>query len=61
MDSLWSDLFPEERNRLVRLLVMRIEVYDTAIDLVLKTKGLTSLAAELAGLTNESLQRKALR
>jgi len=59
MDSLWNDLFPEERNRLARLLVKKVEVFDHAIDLVLKTKGLTALAAELAGLTSESMQRKA--
>jgi site-specific DNA recombinase len=51
MEGFWEDLFPVERNRLIRLLVEKVELRETGIDLELKTQGLTTLIAELAGLT----------
>lgn len=59
LESLWNELFPEERNRLVRLLVKKVVIFDYGVDLELKTKGLTSLASELAGLTSATIVRKA--
>jgi phage head maturation protease len=35
--------FPGERNRLIRLLVEKLEVRETGIDMELKTNGLTKL------------------
>ena len=47
VETFWEDLFPLERNRLIRLLVEKVEVRETGIDMELKTRGLTSLIIEL--------------
>ena len=57
VDTLWEDLFPPERNRLVRLLVEKVELRETGIDLELKTQGLTHLIIELNGLTGDAKER----
>jgi site-specific DNA recombinase len=49
----WEDLFPLERNRLINLLVERIEIQKDGIDMTLKTNGLTSLVSELTGMAEE--------
>ena len=49
MDFFWDDLFPMERNRLIRLLVENVEVRETGLDLEIKTNGLASLVKELTG------------
>ena len=50
-----------ERNRLIRLLIDKVEIRDTGIDIELRTNGLTTLIAELAGLACEVTERKASR
>ena len=54
METFWEDLFPLERNRLIRLLVEKVELRETGIDMELKTRGLSSLIIELSGLASEA-------
>ena len=49
--DLWEDLFPKERERLLRLVVERVE-YDAAVetlDIVLSPSGIAALAEEMEG------------
>ena len=57
VETFWEDLFPLERNRLIRLLVEKVELRETGIDMELKTQGLTSLVLELHGLASEAAER----
>ena len=57
VETFWEDLFPLERNRLIRLLVEKVELRETGIDLELKTQGLTNLIIELSGLASEAQER----
>ena len=57
METFWNDLFPLERNRLIRLLVEKVELRETGIDMELKTEGMTSLIIELSGLASEARER----
>ena len=57
METFWEDLFPLERNRLIRLLVEKVELRETGIDMELKTEGMTSLIIELSGLASEAGER----
>ena len=57
VETFWEDLFPLERNRLIRLLVEKVEIRETGIDMELKTRGLTSLIIELSGLASEARER----
>ncbi len=59
VETFWEDLFPLERNRLIHLLVERIEIKKNGIDMTLKTNGLTGLATELTGLVEEAEGRNA--
>jgi site-specific DNA recombinase len=61
VETFWKDLFPVERNRLIRLLVEKVEIRETGIDMELKTNGLTTLITELAGLACEVKERRASR
>ena len=42
VETFWNDLFPLERNRLIRLLVEKVALRETGIDMELKTQGMTS-------------------
>ena len=57
VETFWEDLFPLERNRLIRLLVEKVEIRETGIDMELKTRGMTSLIIELSGLASEARER----
>ncbi len=57
VETFWEDLFPLERNRLIRLLVEKVEIRETGIDMELKTRGLSSLIIELSGLASEARER----
>ena len=57
VETFWEDLFPLERNRLIRLLVEKVELRETGIDMELKTEGMTSLIIELSGLASEAGER----
>ena len=57
VETFWEDLFPLERNRLIRLLVEKVDIRETGIDMELKTRGLSSLIIELSGLASEARER----
>jgi len=46
-DALWSELFPAEQARIVRLLVERVDVDPEGLNIRLRTDGLTTLVADL--------------
>jgi site-specific DNA recombinase len=58
IEEFWDVLYPAERNRLIRLIVEKIEVRETGIDMEVRTGGLATLITELAGLTVEIKERK---
>jgi len=47
-DDLWAELFPAEQARIVHLLVERVEVNESGLDIRLLTAGIQSLLEELA-------------
>jgi site-specific DNA recombinase len=52
IDSLWEELFPVERYRLLHLLIEKITVFTDGFSIELNTNGMNSLTAELV--TNEN-------
>jgi DNA invertase Pin-like site-specific DNA recombinase len=48
-DPLWDELFPAEQARIVRLLVERVDVAATGINIRLRVDGLATLFAEMRG------------
>ena len=50
-EPLWAELFPAEQARIIELLVERVELSPTGIDLRLRIDGLTSLCNDLRGAT----------
>lgn len=46
-ENLWNELFPVEQARLVQLLVARVEISTTGIDITLRTEGLGSVIRDL--------------
>ncbi len=46
-DPLWDELFPAEQTRIVRLLVDRVDIAATGIDIRLRVDGLGALFAEI--------------
>jgi site-specific DNA recombinase len=57
IEEFWNVLYPAERNRLIRLVIQKVEVRETGIDMEVRTGGLTTLITELAGLTIEIKER----
>jgi site-specific DNA recombinase len=51
LDPVWDQLFPEEKTRLVQLLVERVTVLPEGLELRLRAEGLHSLAAEVGAQT----------
>jgi len=49
LDPLWDELFPAERERIVKLLVQEVVVGRDSLLICLRLHGLNSLVAELAG------------
>jgi hypothetical protein len=47
-DPVWSELFPAEQERLIRLLVQRVVVGDAGAQISLNLEGLASLARDLS-------------
>ncbi len=47
LDPVWDELFPAEQERIVQLLVRRVEVGPDGLDLELRAEGIESLALEL--------------
>jgi site-specific DNA recombinase len=50
-EPLWAELFPAEQARIIELLVERVDISPTGIDLRLRVEGLTSLCNDLRGAT----------
>jgi hypothetical protein len=48
LSAVWNELFPEERCRLVRLLIARVQLKDDGIDIEWQPAGWSALMAELA-------------
>jgi hypothetical protein len=61
LDHIWDELFPAERERLIRLVVDRLTVNPDGLVLVLRADGLGSLIAELGtkGATEKPTTAKA--
>jgi len=55
LDPLWEELFPAEQERIVQLLVRRVEVGPDGLDLELRAEGLESLALELRSQEREEV------
>ena len=55
LDPLWEELFPAEHERIVQLLVRRVEVGADGLDLELRAEGLESLALELRSQEREEV------
>ena len=47
-DPVWSELFPAEQERLIRLLVQRVVVGEAGAQISLNLEGLASLALDLS-------------
>jgi DNA invertase Pin-like site-specific DNA recombinase len=46
-DELWDELFPSEQNRIIELLVERVDLKPDSLDITLKIAGLNSLCSEI--------------
>ncbi len=55
LDPVWEDLFPAEQERIVQLLVRRVEVGPDGLDLELRAEGLESLTLELRSREREEM------
>jgi len=51
LDPLWDELFPAEQARIVQLLVERVDVRMSGVEVRLRADGLTGLVREVAGST----------
>ena len=49
LDRLWDELFPAERERIVRTTVAGVDVGEGGIELSLRIEGLRSLLMEIQG------------
>ena len=49
LDPLWDELFPAEQARIVQLLVERVTIHEGALDIRLRSDGLSGLAQEMLG------------
>jgi site-specific DNA recombinase len=47
LDLMWDELFPAERQRIVKRLVEQVTIYEDGLDLRIRTDGIHSLVAEL--------------
>ena len=47
-EQVWAQIFPAEQSRIVQLLVERITVSNTGMDIRLRANGLVRLVAELS-------------
>jgi len=55
LDPVWEELFPAEQERIVQLLVRRVEVGPGGLDLELRAEGMESLALELRSREREEV------
>ena len=47
LDPLWDELFPGEQERIVRLLVERVDITDAGAEIRLNLEGLAGLARDM--------------
>ena len=59
IEPLWAELFPAEKERIVRLLVEIVSVRPDGLTIRLRPTGLVALAAEVAPQESEELQEAA--
>jgi site-specific DNA recombinase len=45
--TIWNELFPVEQARVVQLLVERVDIQGTSLEVRIRAEGLSSLVAEL--------------
>ena len=57
LDPLWDQLFPAEQNRIVRLLVDRIEIREDAVEVALRGEGLGAVVGEITGIFEQASGR----
>ena len=55
LDPLWEEVFPAEQERLIQLLVRRVEVGPDGLDLELRAVGLEGLALEFRSQEREEV------
>jgi site-specific DNA recombinase len=60
LDPLWDDLFPTEQERIVCLLVERVDVEQHRLEVRIRAEGLKSLVAEMAWDGDERLDRRTI-
>lgn len=49
LDGIWEELFPAEKHRIVRALVEQVTIYESDIDVRIRTDGMHSIISELKG------------
>ncbi|MBF0097135.1 MAG: recombinase family protein [Magnetococcales bacterium] len=54
LDPVWDELFPVEQQRLVELLVSKVDVSKTGVKVHLRAEGIDTLARELNGVRNST-------
>ncbi|MBF0154239.1 MAG: hypothetical protein HQL64_10915 [Magnetococcales bacterium] len=59
LDPVWEELFPVEQQRLVHLLIARVEVEKGGVKVHLRAEGLDTLARELNDLWNQKEEEAA--
>ena len=52
VDGFWADLFPVEQNRLMRLLIDYVNVYESGLEIKIKTSGMRGLIKEITNVQN---------
>ena len=50
LGEVWHHLFPEEQRRIMKLLVRKITIADTGIEMEVTTSGLHKAALEMIGI-----------
>jgi site-specific DNA recombinase len=59
IDPVWNELFPREQERIVKLLVERVVVFENRIEVLFRSAGLHSLVAEMGQAANEEAKEVA--
>ena len=59
IDPLWDQLFPAEQNRIVRLLVDRVEIREDGMEVAVRGEGLGSVVGEITGIFEQANERNA--
>lgn len=59
LDPVWEELYPAEQQRLVQLLIDRVDVVQDSVNVHLRAEGLGTLARELNDLWNEREEGRA--